>query len=193
MIKFRVLTAMGLMLAMAVAGFGCRTYEQQAPPIDQRDRRDRGLQSKDVVDASDQLAQYLLQLPEFNQPVRRTVVVTNVDNRTGDRMMNYDMFIQRLRTNLGQYGRDRIMLIDNRQRVEHLRSAELETGRADTFGQGDGRAEIQGSVQPEFALYGTISELRRQGTSYYFCDFNLTNLQTREQIPLKPYEVRLAR
>jgi hypothetical protein len=163
------------------------------PPVGDLDSRDRGLQSKDVVDASDQLAMYLLALPDFNGPTRKTMVVTKIDNKTTNPRFNYDIFIERLRTNLGQQGRDRIFLVENKQRVQGLRSDELE-GSPDTFQQGDGKAGApSSSVQPEYALYGTITEMPNRGTSYYFCEFNVTNLRTREQIPLKPYEVRVER
>lgn len=38
-------------------------YGQQRPPVDRLDERDSGLQSKDVVSASDQMAMDLLALP----------------------------------------------------------------------------------------------------------------------------------
>ena len=47
------------LLAAALGAFplaGCApTYEQQRPPVDQLDSRDAGLQSKDVLQASDRL------------------------------------------------------------------------------------------------------------------------------------------
>ncbi len=65
MTKSRLFTA--LAVAVASAGIGCSSdkphgYGQQRPPVDQLDSRDRGLQSKDVVNASDQMAMDLLQL-----------------------------------------------------------------------------------------------------------------------------------
>jgi hypothetical protein len=167
--------------------------------VDQLDDRDRGLQSKEVVDASDLLVQKILALPEFNGPTRRPVVVTNIENRTTEPGFNYDIFLQRLKTNLGQYGRDRIFLVDNRAHINKVRSSELETGGAgpDTFGQGDGRNQGGAivpptSVQPEWELSGVVSELPNRGTSYYHFEFSLNNVVTRETIPLA-YEVRVGR
>ncbi len=119
-------------------------YGQDRPPVDQLDSRDAGLQSKEVVNASDLLVQKILALPEFNGPNRRPVVVTKIENRTTEANFNYDIFLQRLKTNIGQYGRDRIFLVDNRAHINRVRSEELETGGApgaapDTFGQTDRR------------------------------------------------------
>jgi hypothetical protein len=187
--------ALSPLLVLVAAGCSDRPKDvaEMRPPIGDLDRRDRGLQSKDVVEASDQLAMYLLQLPDFNVGGRKTMVVTNIENRTTNPRFNYDIFIQRLRTNLGQQGRDRIFLVENKQRVQGLRTDEIE-GTPDKFQQGDGRIPSPAeSVQPEYALYGVISEMPNRGTSYYFCEFTVTNLRTREQIPLKPYEVRVER
>jgi hypothetical protein len=175
-------------------------YGQDRPPVDQLDSRDRGLQSKEVVDASDLLVQKILALPEFNGPTRRPVVVTNIENRTTEPNFNYDIFLQRLKTNIGEHGRDRIFLVDNRAHINKVRSEEIETtgggGAQGGFGQGDGRQVGGGgpgaSVQPEWELSGVVSELPNRGTSYYHFEFNLNNVITRETIPLA-YEVRVGR
>jgi hypothetical protein len=186
-------SALLLCLSATVAiGAGCAyDYDHERPDVGDTVAGDRRIQSRDVVEASDRVAEYLLQLPEFNGPTRKTMVVTAIDNMTSDPFYNYDIFIQRLRTNLGQYGRDRIMLIENRERVQGLRNDELE-GPVDTFGQGDGSMQTPPtSVQPEFALYGKITEMPNRETRYYFCEFTVTNLKTREQIPLRPFEVKV--
>jgi hypothetical protein len=167
---------------------------QARPSVGDLDSRDRGLQSKDVVDASDLVAQHLLSLPDFNGPTRKTVVVTNIENRTTNPNFNYDIFMQRLKANVGMHGRDRLMVITNRDRVNALRSKELEGG-SEGFGQGDGgrgRAPAQ-SIQPEFALSATVTDLPNRGTNYYLFNFSMINMATREEIPLQPFEVRVAR
>lgn len=205
MVKSGIRMVIGGVIAVSgVALVGCsdkpHSYGQERPPVDQLDSRDRGLQSKEVVDASDLLVQKILALPEFNGPTRRPVVVTNIENRTTSPNFNYDIFLQRLKTNIGQYGRDRIFLVDNRAHINKVRSSELETGGAapDTFGQGDKRNAGGGvvvpptSVQPEWELSGVVSELANRGTSYYHFEFSLNNVMTRETIPLM-YEVRVGR
>lgn len=166
-------------------------YGHERPSVSDLSDDDHGLQSKDVVDASDQVVQYLLQLPDFNGPRRQTVVFTKMENKTTNPMFNYDIFLQRLKANVGQYGRDRIMLIENRDRIQRQRSEEIE-GTPDAFGQGDGSAATpRSSVQPEWNLYGVVSELPNQGNRYYLFEFNLSNNLTREVIPLRPFEVKV--
>src|SRR5690242_18020828 len=78
-------------------------YGEQRPPIGQLTPGDTGLQSKDVVDASDQLAMDLLALPELNASREQwTVAVDHVENYTTDPRFNYDIFIERLRINLAR-------------------------------------------------------------------------------------------
>lgn len=186
--------AAGLGLAAGCASDRPHDYGRERPPVGQLDARDRGLQSADVVQSSEKVIEYMLALPDLNGPTRKTVVVTNIENKTTDPYFNYDIFIQRLRANMGQYGRDRLFLVENKERVNRLRNQEIEGPGRDPFGQGDGGGgPAVPSVQPEFALYGIVSELPNRGTSYYLFEFTLTNLKTREQIPLRPYEVKVAR
>ena len=140
MLRFRTWGSV-LVLSLLATMIGCNSYEKQRPPVDQLDPRDRGIQSKDVVDASQEMATQLMRLSEMNQPTRQTVVVTNVTNQTTNPYMNYDIFIQRLRGIIGQQAHDRIMLIGRKTNVEQLRGQELE-GRPDEFGQGGGRAGV---------------------------------------------------
>src|SRR3954454_13123287 len=73
-------------------------YGQQRPPVDELDARDRGLQSKDVVVASDQMAQDLLALPELNESRHQwTIVVDRVENRTTSDRFDLNIFLSRLR------------------------------------------------------------------------------------------------
>jgi hypothetical protein len=108
---------------------------------------------------------------------------------TSNPNFNYDIFLQRLRTNLGMLGRDRIMLIENRERIRRLRSEELE-GPTDPFGQGGTQTpQPAASQNPDYSLYMRVSDMPNRTNRYYLFEFDLTNLRTRETIPLKPYEV----
>lgn len=189
--KAKLLSA-GVMLTMFAAGAGgCyhdrpHEYGKQRPPVDQTDARDSGLQSKDIVSATDQLAMDLLSLPELNESGRRwTMVVTGVENYTSDPRFDYQIFIERLRTNLSKLGRDRIALIDNKQRVHDIQQAERDDMPA-------GHNTVN-EIQPDFALYGKILELPSRATSYYQCQFDVTDLRTREQIWSRAYEVKVER
>jgi hypothetical protein len=169
-------------------------YGRERPPVDRIDRRDTGLQSKDVVSASDQMAQDLLAQPEINRSRDRlTIVVDHVENRTVQNRFDLDIFLERLRVNLAKYGKGRVALIENRDKLRGLQSRELEQEREDRFGQGGTRGGAPGpaGVQPDFALYGRIMELNNRGTSYFLCEFTLTDLHTREQIWTNAYEVKV--
>jgi hypothetical protein len=196
----RYVSSAALVLTLFVTG-ACHhdrphDYGQQRPPVEDLDARDRGLQSKDVVVASDQMAQDLLALPELNASDRQwTIVVDRVENRTTGDRFDMNIFLYRLKNNLAKYGRGRVALIENRDRYRDVQSRELEpTGRSDEFGQGDGsRSGPPAGIQPDYGLYARITEMPNRGTSYYFCEFTLTNLRTRQQVWNNAYEVKVAR
>src|SRR5207248_3315781 len=82
---------------------------RQRAPVGWLDSRDRGLQSKDVVSASDQMAQDLLADPRLNESrTQWLMVVDHVENRTTDRGFDMDIFLERLRVNLARYGKGRV-------------------------------------------------------------------------------------
>lgn len=195
MLSYRMLAVLGSIALLAGA---CQdrphTYDRQRPPIDELDSRDRGLQSSDVVRASDQMAMDLLALPELNASDHRwTVVVDHVENRTNSRDFDLDIFLERLRVNLAKHGKGRVQLIENREKLRDLQSRELEQER-DDFGQGAEPARPgPAGTQPDFSLYGRIMEMPNRGTSYYLAEFTLTDLRNREQVWTNAYEVRVAR
>ena len=177
---------------------GCKTdrYEDQRPNVDKLDRRDRGLQSKDVVNASDQMAMDLLALPELNASDHRwTVVFTGVKNETvSAARQNLDIFIQRLKSNISRQARDRVQIIANRDEFHQVQSRELEPEREDEFGQTGGKkAAGPAGVQPDFALEAVAMDLANTGTNYYNFEFRLIDLKTREQVWSGMYEVKTAR
>jgi len=188
--------AAGLLLGLA----GCYSdkphdYGQARPPVDQLNSDDRGLQSKDVVAASDKMAMDILSsIPELNSsPYRWTVVVDRVENLTTDRRGNYDMFIERTKVKLAQLGHNRVALIENRDKFRELQAKELEQPAGDQFGQGGGGRPAPGPMgtQPDFALYAKIMEQQNRATSYFLCEFTLLNLRTREQVWINMYEVKV--
>ena len=188
-----------LLLAVAVAllAVGCsdkpHDYGRERPPVGELDSRDRGLQSKDVIAATDQLAQDLLALPELNRSKDQwTVVVDRVENHTTDPGFNYDIFIERLRVNLAKYGHGRVALIENKAKYHELQSRELEQER-DDFGQGGAARPGQKGTQPDFSLWGRVDELSNRGTSYYQAEFHLTDLRSRIEVWTNAYEVKVAR
>ena len=173
-------------------------YGDQRPPVDSVVGNDRGLQSKDVVAASDQMAQDLLASPDLNHSQNRwTMVVDHVDNETNNHRFNLDIFLERLRVNLAKYGHDRVALIENKAKYHGLQSNELEGEReGDQYQQGDTSGTAKPTyrgTQPDYSLYAKIMEMPNRGTDYFYCEFTVTDLRTREQVWTNAYEVRTDR
>ena len=198
MIRAKVLLQLGLFTSLIG---GCtrdipNDYGDQRRPVDQIDPRDNGLQSKDVVSASDLMARDLL----ADEGLRRSnaqwvMVVDKFEDHTLDRAfnVNYDIFIERLRTNLGQYGKGSVTTVENKARLNQLRSKELDSTRGDEFGQGSGGGGGPGRLQPDFALYGKAYDLPNRGTNYYLLEFTVLNLRNGVQVWTNKYEVKAAR
>ena len=181
----------GLMGSLWLAG-GCahdkpHEYGQERPPVGELDQRDSGLQSKDVVQASDQMAMDLLADPKLNaSKTQWTIVVDRVENLTVNSRFSMDIFLERLKANLFKHGQGRVQLIENRDKLRELQSRELEGASA-------GSAPGPAGIQPDYSLYARVSELPNRGTSYYQMNFTLTDLHTRQVTWLGAYEVRVAR
>ena len=135
---------------LAIVAGGCGpSYNSQRPPVDQLDKRDRGLQSKDVIQASESLAADLLSLPQLNASREKwLIVVDQVEDKTRDNLFmgDFNIFLQRLQTNLFQQGSGRIALIDKRARFYDVRGRELESAGDDRSGRGAPEA-----IDPDYA------------------------------------------
>jgi hypothetical protein len=170
-------------------------YGRERPSVDSLDSRDAGLQSKDLVAATDQLARDLLAFRELRRsPVQWTIVVDRVEDRTLDRQFhtNYDIFLERLRSNLSELGQGQITLIENKARLNQLRSRELDTPR-DDFQQGGAGGGGSSRIQPNYALYAKAMDMPNRGTVYYLLQFDLVDLKTGVQPWSRKYEVKVAR
>lgn len=168
-------------------------YGEQRPPVDQLDNRDRDLQSKDVVSASDQMAESLLGDPVLNADNKQWImVVDRVDTSGVGARADLDVFLRRLRVNLARQGRGRVQLVENRDKLSELQSRELDYER-DDFGQGPGQRPRTGRLQPDYSLYCKVSALPNRGTNYYFFEFTVTDLLSGTQPWTDAYEVRVER
>lgn len=168
-------------------------YGEQRPPVDQLDNRDRDLQSKDVVSASDQMTESLLGDPGLNADDKQWVmVVDRVDASNVGARDDLDIFLRRLRVNLARQGRGRVQLVENRDKLRELQSRELDNER-DDFGQGPGPRPPTGRLQPDYSLYAKVSALPNRGTNYYFFEFTVTDLISGTQPWSDAYEVRVER
>ena len=193
MSKFTIVCVGLLSLGGLLAVGGCfhdkpHEYGQQRPPVDELDKRDAGLQSKDVVQASDQMAMDLLANPALNaSQTQWMIVVDHVENKTVNDRHDLDIFLERLKTNLARQSKGRVTLIENRDKLRDLQSKELENNGA------NGGAPGPAGIQPDYSLYAKIMELPNRGTSYYLMEFTLTNLHTRVLAWNNSYEVRVER
>jgi hypothetical protein len=182
---------------------GCATtsdtggYDRQRPPIGQLDPGNRGLQGKDVVAASDQMAMELLADPRLNASRDRWLLVAgNMDNLTASQAGDLNIFIQRLKGNLFRNSAGRVQLIENRDRFRGMQSAELEQpGGRDPFGQGVGGTQQPGpaGIQPDYLLAGRALDLPGRASNYYNMEFTITDLRTRELMWVGNYEVQTRR
>ena len=196
-------------LAALAALTGCSSnkpegYHRERPAVDELHSRDRGLQSSEVVEASDLLVQKILALPEVQQaPRRMTVVFDRLEDQTRSRQFNYDIFLERLKTNIAEQGRNQIAIVSNKQNYYGVRSREIDgagdgaaSRERDDFGQGDGRKAAPAPtnrVQADFALTGKVMELPNRGTNYYLFTFTLADIRAEgggTEIPMR-YEVRV--
>jgi len=195
-----------LSLAAATVLAGCASdhkpegYHRERPDVTEINSRDRGLQSSEVVEASEKLANELLALPEVTQSPRKlTVVFTNLEDLTRSRQFNYDIFLERLKTQLAERGRDRIAIVTNRDKFYQTRNAELDPAPAsrerDDYGRRGTVAPPANRIQPDFALEGKVMDLPNRGTDYFLFTFSLADIRSDgggTEIPLK-YEARVAK
>jgi len=186
----------GLGLAAGCSEDKPESYSEQRPSDSSLSPDDRGLQSKDVLAASDQMASDLLTSPQLNQSrTQWTIVVSTLDDNTIDKSfaVNYDIFMERLKTLLSEKGQGRVALIDNKSTFHNLRDKELE-GSGDQFGQGPGGGQpAPQAINPDYALHGAVSDMPNRGTNFYLINFDLTNLQTRQIVWSRHYEVKVSR
>ena len=188
------IVAIGLVASLAALGTGCShdapdRYGEVRPPVGEIDNRDRGLQSKDVVQATDLMAMSLLGDPAFNASKDQwTIVVGNIKNESTNSRQALDIFLERLRTQLYKHGKGRITLVQNRAAYRDRQAGELEIDTEPHGGQPGPKG-----VQPDFQLDGVVSELPNRGTSYYYMSFSVNNLRDRTVAWTDAYEVRVAR
>jgi hypothetical protein len=184
------------LLALTGAGLGCsdkpHSYGKERPPIDEIDGRDEGLQSKDVVNASDQMAQSLLADPRLNgSKTQWVMVVDKVDMNAVDARGDLEVFLRRLKVNLDKLGKGRVTFVENRAKLQELQSRELDAPQNDPFGQSGSARPVR--LQPDYGLYCRVTDLPNRGTNYYFFEFTVTDLKTGVQPWTDAYEVRVAR
>jgi hypothetical protein len=101
--------------------------------------------------------------------------------------------MERLRVLLSQKGQGKITLIENKDAFHQIRDSELEGG-PDKFGQGPGGPQpAPAAINPDFILYGTAIDMPNRSTNFYELEFTIFNAQTRQQVWVNDYEVKVGR
>lgn len=194
MVGIRFFVAAGAVAAsLAVVGCSDNSYSNSRPDINSVSPNDVGLQSKDVVAATNQMVTDLLASPALNSsPTQWTLAVANMQDLTSDRLFatNYDIFMASLRAAISEKGAGRIQLIANKSTFNGLRSRELED--SDPYGQNGGNAPA-GEINPDYILYGKAYDLPNRSTDFYLLEFDIVNAHTREQVWSRTYQVKTNR
>jgi hypothetical protein len=187
-------TVAGLCLTAALAGgfAGCDKSRDEMRPDMDTVMTENGLQSRDLREMTDKMAPDLLQIPQIvNNPYKVTIVVKGVRNGLeGEQGRDIDIFVARLAGLLNSSSaRDRISFVEERATVDRMAAQEL--GNRDPFEEASRQPMAPSpSIQPQFALYGEFRSMRNSKTTYYLCQFKLTNLTTREIVWQNQYETR---
>ncbi|HEX8342500.1 MAG TPA: hypothetical protein VF624_16480 [Tepidisphaeraceae bacterium] len=177
---------------LALGTVACKSKPRERPPVDELADEGRGLQGKDVISASDRMAQELLSDPDLNASQSQYVIVVDrMENLTQTQRGRLDVFLDRVGVRLSRLGRGRVTLVSRRAALQSVQSRERDdVGGSDRFGQGSGtRGGLPGRLQPDFALKATVSELPNKSTSYFYVGFELVNLVTGVQVWQGDYEV----
>jgi hypothetical protein len=200
MFSFRKSIAIFSLSTVSLLGVGCASdhkpekYNRERPDVTDLNSRDRGIQSADVVEASEMLATKLLSLPQVQQSSRRlTIVFTNLEDLTRSRQFNYDIFLERLKTEMFAKGGDKIAIVTNRDKFYNTRNAELDPARTER--DGATVAPPANRIQPDFAMTGKVMDLVNRGTTWYQFTFSLTDIRSNgggTEIPIG-YNVRVRR
>lgn len=141
---------------------------------------ERGLSSKDVVTATDDMVQQIASKPEFrNAPNRIQIVMDRVANKTSMGARNFDVYLARIRANLNQAGtRYNIGFVLKRGDVEGVRESE--------------GLPAAGPTKADYVLRGEIYDAPNAGSDYYFMSFQIVDIRDNEIVWEGSYEVKFA-
>jgi hypothetical protein len=177
------LAAVCLGATLFLGTVGCQsTHDTMRPDMDKIEPGEHGLQSADLRQMTSKMAPDLLQIPEIvNNPYRITVVVKGAQNKTEDMPgRNMDIFVARLAGLLNSsQARDRIQFVEERATLENFQQQELGSNAPNFEDQSrTGQPAPDARIKPQYALYATIRSMDNGKTTYYLCQFQLTDLRT---------------
>jgi hypothetical protein len=160
-------------------------YGQKRPDVDALVDDDRGLESKDVISAADQMARNLLADPVVrDSKVQLTVVCDRFEDHTTARngRVNYDIFIAALKNRLSNQGKGQITLVENKAKLNDLRGRE----RDDAPG-------TMSRIQPNFYLNGKVYDMPNRTTNFYHIEFDLVDFNNGTIPWSHAYDVKVSR
>lgn len=151
-------------------------------PVDQRQSYERGLASKDLTAATDDMVRSIAAKPEIrDSPYRVQIVMADVVNNTSMPARNFDIYLARIRALLNQTdSRYNIGFVTEKSRVEQLRRSEgLDPAGGSSY-----------ASKADYALQGEFYDLPNQGSNYYLLTFQIVDLSDGEIYWENSYEVK---
>lgn len=170
------------------------SYEELRPDPSSLNPHDAGLQSKDLIEMTDKLAADVLKIPEIaGSPTKIVIVMKDIENHTSQPGTSLRIYVARMRVKLNTYARDRLAFVEERKTTARLQNEELGNTNTDPFGEAGrpgGAPPGTPLLQAGYVLKGEFLDLPRGATTYYLCNFQLTNLRTGEIVWENKYETR---
>lgn len=194
-------TSMGLGLLLGVAVLGSGLGGCASTPTEQQVRADpttliegdKGLQSKDLVEMTDKMAPSILQKDVIaRNPYKVVIVTTGIDNKTNNPGEDLTIYVARIQGLLMEHATDRVSFVENRTTLDKLIAAEGAAPAVDPFEQGSRGAAAPANPRmvAGYALHGVFYQQSKSVTSFYLCQFKLTDMRTGEIVWQGNYEVR---
>jgi len=179
-------------LAALIAASGCQSNPPRVEnrgatttaPLDKRLPSERGLGSKDLVTATDEMVESIANHPEFiNAPYRVQIVMDQVVNRTTMPARDFDIYLARIRAHLNESGaRYNLGFVLPKADIEHLRRKE----GLDPAGSSDFASKA------DYVLRGVFYDAPSGGTNTYLLTFQIVDLHDAQITWEGSYEVKFA-
>jgi len=186
---------LGLALLVGAMGGCSSTPSEQEVRADPTTlvKGDKGLQSKDLVEMTDKMAPDILACKEIaRNPYKVVIVTTGIENKTNNPGEDLSIYTARIQGLLMQHGTDRVAFVENRATVDKMIAQEGAAPAQDIYEEGS-----RGAMPPpnprmvaSYALNGTFYQKANNVTSYYLCQFKLTDMRTGMIVWQNQYEVR---
>jgi hypothetical protein len=181
----QIVRTMALAVLVGSLGFGIagcdKSRDEMRPDMDAIHSGDHGPQARDLREMANQMAPDLVACKDIAlSPTRVIIVQDHMENRTEDMPgRDMDIYLAKL---VGLLNRpvtaDKIIFLESRETMAQMQAREL-----------GGNANPSAAMQAQYALHGVVRSMANRKTTYYLFTMTLTNLQTRQQVWNKQYEV----